>query len=79
MGESFMIIWVRYIIAWKRDSKKLDNNCLFSPGNLVIAIPIKIVKKITLNISPFAAADIGFSGIILMKISRVESGVFKFS
>ena len=35
-------------------------------------IPKNIAKNIIPSISPFASADIGFNGIILFKISKIE-------
>ena len=59
------------------DSKKEVKVFLCSFGSWVIATPNNIVKNIMLSMSPFAAADIGLVGIIRIKISKVESGVFK--
>ena len=78
MGANLIIISVIRITAWKRDSKKEVNCDLYSPFSWVIAAPKKIAKNIRPNISPFAAAEIGFNGIIRIRISAGEPGVFSF-
>ena len=78
MGASLIIISVIRIMAWKRDSKKEVNCDLWFPLSWVMAAPRKMAKNMRPNISPFAAAEMGFNGIIRIRISAGEPGVFNF-